>query len=240
MLSNLNRTPAVKHILIINIIVFALMNFSSLGQYYEIFALQYFDKPGFGLWQIITHMFQHARFTNPQGANDSMGIMHIVFNMFMLVQFGSLLEERWGTKRFVLFYFTAGLGSVLFFWLNQMGIFYSVLGTIFPVSETGFPPEYIADAVGASGAISGLVVAFAYLFPNTPLMLMFIPIPIKAKYLIGGFFAWDLLAGLSTTLTKAGVIDGYTDHIAHFAHLGGAVFGLVLLMYWQKSKNTFY
>ncbi len=234
MLSNLDRTPAVKHILIINIAVYLLMNFIPLiGQHYETFALYYFDTPEFGPWQFITHMFLHARL------GENYGIMHIVFNMFMLFQFGAVLEHHWGTKKFIFFYLVAGIGGAVFYTLNIGTIFNFAVHTFTPISD-GLISNYPSYAVGASGAISGIMLAFAFLHPNTKLMLMFIPVPIKAKYLIGGMFAYDLVMGLKTTLSRIGIVGGNGDGIAHFAHLGGAVFGFIILMYWQKNRNTFY
>lgn len=214
------------------------MNFTSMAKFYDATALYYFDESNFKVWQIITHMFQHAKL------GESMGIMHIVFNMFVLFQFGSVLEAHWGTKKFLFFYLFAGLGSALFYTLNLSAISQYAFGTIFPFStfgDLGF--DSFGYAVGASGAISGIVAAFAFLHPNTELMLMFIPIPIKAKYLVSVFFAFDLLAGLASTLTRVRILEGtyaYSDGIAHFAHLGGAVFGFMLVLYWQNSRKNFY
>ncbi len=139
------------------------------------------------------------------------GIFHILFNMFALYMFGGMLEDLWGGKRFFNFYMicgiVAGLAQLLF--------------------DRHFPM-----AVGASGAIMGLLGAFAYLFPNTQLCLMFIPIPIKAKYAIPGLMALDLFGGIAS-------VPG--DNIAHWAHLGGAAAGLIMVFLWNKTnRNTFY
>lgn len=238
MLSNLNRTPVVKNLIIINVLVFVLMNFTSLARFYDTTALYYFDDSRFEFWQVFTHMFQHAKL------GESIGIMHIVFNMFVLFQFGTVLETKWGWKRFLFFYLFAGFGSAFFYNLNLAGISEYAFNTLFPFStysDLGF--DSFGYAVGASGAISGIVAAFAFLHPNTELMLMFIPVPIKAKYLVSAFFAFDLIAGLATTLTRVRILEGslaYSDGIAHFAHLGGAVFGFFLVMYWQKNSRNFY
>lgn len=136
---------------------------------------------------------------------------HIFFNMFTLYMFGAQLEQVWGSKRFFNFYMICGIVA---------GVAQLFLG-----GDDGY-------AVGASGAIMGVLAAFTYLFPNTPLYLMFIPIPIKAKYAIPGLMALDLFGGISNT---AG------DNIAHWAHLGGAAAGFILVLLWNKTnRNTFY
>lgn len=233
MLSNLDRTPAVKHLLIINVVVFALMNFvPKIGMFYDTFSLHYFDSPDFGIWQVVTHMFLHANL------GESFGIMHIFFNMFMLYQFGSTLENHWGTKKFLFFYFFSGIGAAFLYTLNHAGIVNYAFHTFFPFTN-GYI-DFLPAAVGASGAISGIMAAFAFLHPNTKLMLMFIPFPIKAKYLIGAGFAYDLFMGVRTSLATVGIGSGAGDGIAHFAHLGGALFGLVLLLLWQGNRRKFY
>lgn len=238
MLSSLNRTPVVKNLLIINVVVFLLMNFTSMSRFYDTTALYYFDDSRFEIWQIITHMFQHAKL------GVGIGIMHIFFNMFVLFQFGTILEKYWGWKKFLFFYLFAGIGAAIFYNLNLAGISMYAMNTLFPFSTiSDLPFDTYGSAVGASGAISGVVAAFAFLHPNTKLMMMFIPIPIKAKYLVTAFFAFDLFAGLATTLTRVGILEGslsYMDGIAHFAHLGGAVFGMLLMLFWQKNRNNFY
>lgn len=234
MLENLNRTPAVKHLLLINIVVFLAMNFvPQITPFYGDLALNYFDTPNFGIWQYVTHMFLHAQLGSPTG------IFHIIFNMFMLFQFGAVLEQRWGTRRFLIFYFVAGIGGAIFYTLNLSGILNYLFHTITPISD-GLYSGGLPTAVGASAAITGIVVAFAYLQPNTKLMLMFIPVPIKAKYLVGAFLVYDLVAGILNNLATIDVVNIYSDNTAHFAHLGGAVFGGLLLLYWQKSNRKFY
>lgn len=234
MLGNLNRTPAVKHLLLINVAIFLAMNFvPQITQFYPALALHYFDTPEFGIWQFVSHMFLHAQLSSQTG------IFHIIFNMFMLFQFGGMLEERWGTRRFLIFYFVAGIGGAVFYTLNLSGILNYLFHSITPISD-GLYAGGLPTAVGASAAITGIVVAFAYLHPNTKLMLMFIPVPIKAKYLVGAYLAFDLVAGILNTLSTLEIVDIYRDNIAHFAHLGGAVFGGILLLYWQKNDRKFY
>jgi membrane associated rhomboid family serine protease len=136
------------------------------------------------------------------------GFFHLLFNMFVLWMFGTMLERIWGPKRFFIFYFACGLAAGFAHLLLQN-----------------------APAVGASGAIMGLLAAFAYLFPNTQLIMFPIPVPIKAKYAIALLAAYDIFGGVSSS----------GDNIAHFAHLGGLVMGFILVLTWNKTnKKTFY
>jgi membrane associated rhomboid family serine protease len=136
---------------------------------------------------------------------------HIIFNMFGLWMFGKVLEQFWGGKRFLNFYLICGIGGAILHLLMQY-----IMGNYGP-------------AVGASGAVMGIFVAFAYLFPNTPLMLMFIPVPIKAKWLVMGLIAFDLFGGFSGG-----------GNIAHFAHLGGAITGFIMVWIWNRDRSRFY
>lgn len=193
--------PAVvKNLLIANVVIFLAQLFfrNSSTPLEGIFALFPFRSPYFKIWQIITHMFMHGSW------------FHLLFNMFTLYMFGSMLEQIWGAKRFFNFYMICGIVA---------GIAHLVM-----------QPD--SSAVGASGAIMGLLAAFTYLFPNTPLYLMFIPIPVKAKYAIPGLMALDLFGGIAG---RPG------DNIAHWAHLGGAAAGFILVLLWNKTnRNTFY
>jgi membrane associated rhomboid family serine protease len=241
----MNMTDMVKHLLIINIIFF-------IGSYLtpglvDVFALHYFESDKFRLWQPITHMFMHG------------GLAHIFFNMFALVSFGSALEQMWGGKRFLFFYFSCGLGAALLHTvvnyyevhnglnmlvengINQTQIFevlnegkYNTnwLEFISQTTMDNMANAYIGSAVGASGAIYGLLVAFAFLFPNAELALMFIPMPIKAKYFVPGILLVDLFLGLKGDSLFGGGGTG----VAHFAHLGGAICGFLIMWYWKKNQ----
>ena len=228
--------PVVKNLVIINIIVFLVMlsgeingNFSLMSK----LSLYYFGSPKFQPYQIVTHFFAHANFA------------HLFFNMFGLVIFGSILERVWGGKRFLIFYLVSALGAML---LHQAVLaidLYNNLGTIKP--EVTFSDGYIrffgrgdmdvvlrnlfVPVLGASGAIFGILAAFVYLFPNTELMFLFVPVPIKAKYIIPFFMVLELVMA-------NGNFEG--DNIAHFAHLGGALFGFVLVWVWNRNKKRFY
>jgi membrane associated rhomboid family serine protease len=199
-------TDVVKHLLIINVIVFLgsmfiLADSRILSLYYP--ASEYF-KP----FQLISHMFMHA------------DTSHLLFNMLTLFFLGPMIESFWGSKRFLFYYLFAGFGAMfvhLLIWYFQL----SGLSAIeFQMAMQS--PNF--RVLGASGAIYGILIAFAMLFPDTRLMLLFPPIPIKAKYLALGLIAIDLFFGVS----------GRQTGIAHFAHLGGALFGFLLIMYWRK------
>jgi rhomboid-like protein len=164
----------------------------------------------FNPYQIATHMFAHSSYDFRGG----IVFYHILFNMFTLYMFGRVLENVWGAKRFLFFYLACGLGAAAAHLLMQH-----------------FQGGY-SIAVGASGAVMGVMAAFAYLFPNTELYIMFIPIPVKAKWAVIGFAALDLFGGFAS-------MSG--DNIAHFAHLGGALTGFLLVLYWNKTnRKTLY
>ncbi|HVF97596.1 MAG TPA: rhomboid family intramembrane serine protease [Flavisolibacter sp.] len=161
-------------------------------------------------YQIVTHMFAHSSYSQ----SGRIQFYHILFNMFALWMFGKELENRWGPQRFLFFYLTAGIGAALTHLLVQ-----HLTG-----SESA--------AVGASGAVMGVMAAFGYLFPNTELYIFFIPFPIKAKWAVLGYVAVDLFGGIAN-------ISG--DNVAHFAHLGGALTGFILVLIWNKTdRRRFY
>ncbi|RYZ96271.1 MAG: rhomboid family intramembrane serine protease [Sphingobacteriaceae bacterium] len=216
-----NISPAVKNLLIINIIFFIgtwVLPGLDLVKWLSAF---YFDGPLFKFWQPVSYMFMHAN------------IGHIFFNMFGLVMFGTIIEQTLGLKKFVEYYFITGLGALALHMLVQGIEVYNVLGTysIHNVDMNLLSPEalktvqeiYTTPILGASGAIFGILLAFAYLFPNVELMIMFIPVPVKAKYVVAGYMAIELFSGI-------GRFQG--DSVAHFAHLGGAIFGFILLKIW--------
>jgi membrane associated rhomboid family serine protease len=174
--------------------------------------------------QIISHMFMHG-----SGA-------HIFFNMFGLFMFGSILERVWGPQRFLLFYIITGFGAVLLHMFVQGFLVYRATGVLDPTmamleAHPQAMSTYFSNTVGASGAIFGVLTAFAVLFPNTELYLMFIPVPVKAKYMVSVYILIELWLGV-------GMYGG--DNVAHFAHLGGALFGFLLVKYWNRNRNTFY
>ncbi len=241
-MNNLNIPPVVKNLLIINVIFFvATWIFKQQGgpDLRDLLGAHYFDSPKFQFWQPITYMFMHADF------------QHIFFNMFGLFMFGGILENHWGSKRFLNFYFITGLGALLLQWGVQAFELYQITGSI--VNNGKVPLEMLASAqfdpklfsaeeagnlysiyfgtmIGASGAVFGVMTAFGMLYPNVELYLMFIPIPVKAKYFIPIYIVIELFLGVAK-------IQG--DSVAHFAHLGGALIGFILVKLW-RNKNTFY
>jgi len=235
--------PVVKNIIMINVLM--------LLAYYAASSVFGIDLNGLlGLYfpksdhfmpvQIITHMFMHG------------GFMHLFFNMFALYMFGQVLENVWGPKRFFIYYMTCGLGaafvheSVIAFQYSKLiheigpdqlqmvlneGSAYFNEGKVF-TDEAMKSLQMLLNVptVGASGAVFGILLAFGVLFPNTQLMLLFPPIPIKAKYLVIGYGAIELYLAV----TQPG------SNIAHAAHLGGMLFGYFLIRYWRKTTNTLY
>jgi len=215
-----SRSPmpeGVLHLLIINFLVYLLA--IRFGDFMNKQLAGYFiaNTESFRPWQVITHMFMHAR---GQGGGLIAQNAHILFNMFMLWMFGRVLANIWDTKRFLFFYFTCGLGA---FVAHEL---YIAVDHYFLGNERAF----FSSFVGASGAIYGMLVAYAYLFPNSKIYLYFL-IPIKAKYLISIVILADLFYGLR---------NAASDNVARFAHLGGALAGFILIRYWQKNKKTFY
>lgn len=236
-------TETVKVLLIINIIFF--VGTLAIGeQAYQYFSLWFFKNDNFGVWQVLTHMFMHG------------GFMHILFNMYALWAFGSPIEQMLGKNKFIFFYFSAGIGAAIIhtlvnFYHYQAG--YNALldagmetQAIQTLLETGqystgilnsvsqdmlqeFYMSYNTPAVGASGAIYGILVAFGMLFPNVELFLIFVPVPIKAKFFIPALIALDLFSGV----TGYSIFGG---GIAHFAHVGGALFGFIMMWYWKKNQ----
>jgi len=192
----------VKHLIVVNVIVYLAM-ISPLGTHLPSFAVHWIQDPRFEPYQVVTHMFVHG------------STMHLFFNMFALYVFGPMVERYATSKRFLALYFAAGFGSVL----AHMAIMY-YQNAAYGINV--FPP-----AVGASGAIMGILVSFAVLYPNVRLMLLFPPIPIKAKYLAMAYVAIDLFSGVS----------GYQTGVANWAHLGGAITGFIVTTFWIKARR---
>jgi membrane associated rhomboid family serine protease len=210
---------AVKNIIFINVIVM-LMTSLKENFMYETFALFYPTSPFFHWWQPVTHMFMHG------------GFWHLIFNMYTLSIFGSVLERVWGTKKFLLFYFVTGLGAALIHtgveWL-QMQSWLSQAAEGSTAAMTSIHLLKMTPTVGASGAIYGVLMGYAMLYPDTVLSLLIPPISMKAKWFVLIFAAIELFTG----------VTGTGGNIAHFAHLGGLIFGFLLIWYWKK-KHTLY
>jgi membrane associated rhomboid family serine protease len=235
--------PVVKNIILLNVLMLIItwMVKSVFGVNLTMVLGMYFPKSEhFMPIQILSHMFMHG------------GFFHLFFNMYALFIFGQVLENVWGPKRFLLYYLVTGLGAalthetVIYFQYHHLAQIISpenlqlvmAKGSLYLSEGKVFTDEAMQSmqmllntpTVGASGAIFGVLLAFGVLFPNTQLMLLFPPIPIKAKYLVIGYGALELYLAL----TQPG------SNIAHTAHLGGMLFGYILLRYWRKTTNTLY
>lgn len=234
--------PVTKNIIIINLIVWVMEaifpRFSSIVVNY--FGLHYFLASGFNPVQPITYLFVH----------DPNSIFHVLFNMFTLWMFGSTLEAVWGSRRFFIFYFVCGIGAAfvqeLVWAVSWFGDYVNEISRL-----NGFTNEHARElitrqlslgdpsllaavndfknsmvTIGASGAVFGLLLGFAFVFPDRPLFLFFIPYPIKAKYMMIGYGVIEFFLGVAGA-----------DMVAHFAHLGGMLFGLLILLWW-RHKGT--
>ncbi len=202
-----------KNLLILNIAVWLVGLMLLFGMEFNlnrIFGLYYFQSEDFKPWQLITSMFSHALY-----ANGRVYFIHILFNMFMLYMFGSHVERALGKKRYFYFYMISGFGASI---VHQFLVYVGVIKDYVPL-------------VGASGAIFGVLIAFAFVFPNARLMLLIPPIPVKAKILI------PVIVILELTL---GVINIPGDNVAHYAHLGGGLFGFIMLLIWKIRPNQYY
>lgn len=236
-------TDTIKHLIILNALFF-LATFAIGPMVQEQMALYFPKNENFAIWQFVSHMFMHGSF------------MHILFNMYGLWAFGSPLEQMWGRNKFLFFYFSAGIGAGLIYtavnYFQFQQVYQSLINLgltdvdIQGILETGkynsdilmsvsaeqlnnFYSIFHVPAVGASGALYGVLVAFAMLFPNAELMLIFVPYPIKAKYFIPVIVGLDLFSGV----TGFSIFGG---GIAHFAHVGGAIIGYIIMTYWKKNQ----
>ncbi|QIA09904.1 rhomboid family intramembrane serine protease [Draconibacterium halophilum] len=240
----LNMPPVVKNLILANVVVFLItIVLKQTGtDLYPILGLHFPLSEKFRLHQFFTYMFMHS----------SSGIGHIFFNMFALYMFGRVLEGVWGSKRFLTFYLVTGIGAAVLHMVVAYFEYRSLIGKLSPdqiayVKEVGYQiwseGKNFSDplsgklnailntpTVGASGAVFGILLGFGMLFPNTQLMLLFPPIPIKAKYFVIGYGALELFFGVS----------GIQGSVAHFAHLGGMLFGYFMIKYWNKNSNRFY
>lgn len=242
----MNITPIVKQLLIINILFF--VGTLVVGDpAYQILAMFFPENQGFHFWQPLSHMFMHGNF------------MHIFFNMFALYSFGSTLEHFWGEKKFLFFYISCGLGAVL----AQTGVSYYYFNDAVSILESNgfqkteilqllnqgkinmqwqslltateyqnFISSFATTMVGASGAVYGLLIAFAFMFPNAELGIMFIPVPVKAKYFVPVYML--LFDGFFGIFGNS--LMGIDSGVAHFAHIGGAITGFLIMWYWKKNQ----
>jgi membrane associated rhomboid family serine protease len=229
--STRRTTTVVLNLIIMNAMVFLSQNLlggHEMQDAIDYFALHHYKSELFRPYQIVTHMFMHGSF------------FHLLFNMLSLWMFGTMLERIWGPKRFLTFYFICGIVAAL----TQLASYaydFSSIDALIGNANQSISEDNIKRyqemlrmnaTVGASGAIMGIVAAFGYLFPNTQLFIMPIPFPVKAKWAILGIIALDVFGG---------VVKLQGDNIAHFAHVGGAVSGFLLVYFWnKKNRQTFY
>jgi membrane associated rhomboid family serine protease len=234
-----NQLPVVtKNILIINILMF--LGCEAIPALQEPLTGYYFESESFRIWQVLTHMFMHG------------GIGHLFMNMFGVYMFGALLESYWGAKKFLNYYLICGLGA---FGLHQF-ISYIEIHHLMSQLPLELVDEVLTNGrqallesknfvdpgaaklnlamnvglVGASGCLFGLLIAYGMLFPNSELMLLFLPFPIKARYFVIGYGVIELLLALA---------DRQGDNVAHYAHIGGMLIGYVILKYWQKQGRLY-
>lgn len=239
--------PVTKNLIIINLGVWLICSlFPSAGQaLVRHLGLHFWEGSGANPVQIITYMFLH----------DPSSVLHVFFNMFTLWMFGRILENVWGSRKFLLFYMVCGVGAALvqegvwtMSWMHDYvsgiaplnGLTYDHMESVVERALAMGNPEFVSAVaaykasmvtIGASGAVFGLLLGFAFVFPNMPLYLFFIPVPIKAKYMVAGYAVLEFFFGISNSMST----------VAHFAHLGGLLFGLVFLLLWRKKgalRNT--
>lgn len=232
-----NIPPVTKHLIIINLIIWlAMVVFPSgtTGLMMRYGALHYVEAPDFNVLQPLTYMFMHSM----------TGLGHILFNMFALYMFGGVIERTVGSMRFLTYYMICGVGAAL---VQEAVWAVTLAGTIeqglAQLNNTSVAAmrEFLAmhpdimdsnfnffTTIGASGAIFGILLAFGMMFPNVPLYIMFIPVPVKAKWVVLGYGVIEVLLGMSEA----------RDGVAHFAHLGGMLFGLLVILYWKKKFGS--
>lgn len=232
-------TRAINILIAINILMF-FIDQQVIGGLGNSLALHFPQNEHYAIWQYVSHMFMHGN------------LMHLVFNMYALWLFGSALESVLGRTRFLIFYFVCGIGAaaiytvVNYYQFNQV---YSLLtdsgllnsDIMQMIKQYSYPPSVLNEAqaskmfntfyapmVGASGAIYGILVAYAFYFPNNKLMIIFIPYPVAAKFFVPALIGIDLFSGV----TGFSLFGG---GVAHFAHVGGAIIGFLLLLIWRKE-----
>ena len=235
-----SSVPVVANLIVINALCWvASIVFKRIDiDFFQWFALHYPASKDFNLIQIVSYMFLH----------DTHSIAHLFFNMFGVYMFGRVLENVWGAKRFLIYYLVTGIGAAL---INLLVAYIRIR-----LTENSLPPHLVDEVyrngweaihkginyadpvmaslnflingttVGASGAVFGVLLAFGVLYPNVPLYIMFIPVPVKAKYFVIGYGLIELFFGFA---------DFAGDNVAHFAHLGGMIFGFILIYYWKKK-----
>jgi membrane associated rhomboid family serine protease len=204
-----NLPTTTRYLLIANFIIFFLSNILERNFGIDVNAiggLHYYSAHSFHWWQPFTYMFLHAN------------ISHILFNMLALWMFGATLENAWGSRRYLIYYLVCGVGAA---------IIQECVWSLMPFHPLQLE---ILNTIGASGAVFGVLFAFGWLFPNTPMFILFIPIPIRARTIVIIYAIVELFAGMGN------MMGTHIDNVAHFAHLGGMLFGWLLLLYWRHNN----
>ena len=204
-----NLPTTTRYLLIVNFIIFFLSNI--LGRNFDIDVnaiggLHYYSAHSFHWWQPFTYMFLHANFS------------HILFNMLALWMFGATLENAWGSRRYLIYYLVCGVGAAFI---------QECVWSLMPFHSWQLE---LLNTIGASGAVFGILFAFGWLFPSTPMFILFIPIPIRARTIVIIYAIIELFAGMGN------ITGTHIDNVAHFAHLGGMLFGWLLLLYWRRNN----
>ncbi|MDE7438319.1 MAG: rhomboid family intramembrane serine protease [Muribaculaceae bacterium] len=237
-----NWPPVTKNLIIINVLIW-LVEYLFPGfannAILKYGGLHFWGADNFNPLQLFTYMFLHA----PRSP------YHVLFNMFSLWMFGRMMEQVWGSKRFLIYYLVCGVGAAFvqevvwaMTWKHDYlteiaklnGMTFDHMKQIVDQAVAAGDGRFVRGmaemkssmmTIGASGAVFGILLGFAFMFPNLPLYLFFIPIPIKAKYMVAGYAVLEFFFGVGRV----------ADSVAHFAHLGGMIFGLILLLYWKKK-----
>ncbi len=214
-----NLPTVTRYLLLSNFVVWMLdVVLQRYGiQLIDIFGLHYFTAGQFYFWQPFTYMFMHANFG------------HIFCNMFAVLMFAPVLENEWGSRKFLAYYLVCGIGAALVQEAVWALMFQSAFSAI-PAAQAAVYANRLVT-IGASGAVFGVLFAFGWLFPNVPMYILFVPIPIRARIFVIVYALIELFAGLG------GVIGFTGDNVAHFAHLGGMLFGWLLLLWWRHGKG---
>lgn len=224
-----NIPTVTKNLLIINVLAYLVgMLFGNrAGGLNDLFGLHFFLAPDFGLYQLVTYMFMHA------------SLSHLFFNMFALWMFGCIVERTWGARKFLFYYMACGIGAGLLQEMAQFVQFYMLaaesihgfsVSQIMTVAKASAAGINLWTTVGASGAIYGILLAFGMLYPEERMFIFPLPVPIKAKFFVVGYAAIELFMAFS--------ISG--DDVAHLAHLGGMLFGFLLIRYWRRHPGRGY
>lgn len=224
-----NIPTVTKNLLILNVLAYLVgMLFGNrAGGLNDLFGLHFFLAPDFGLYQLVTYMFMHA------------SLSHLFFNMFALWMFGCIVERTWGTRKFLFYYMACGIGAGLLQEMAQFVQFYMLaaenvhgfsVSQIMTVAKASAAGINLWTTVGASGAIYGILLAFGMLYPEERMFIFPLPVPIKAKFFVVGYAAIELFMAFSTS----------GDGVAHLAHLGGMLFGFLLIRYWRRHPGRGY